>query len=67
MRPYKVCWTWRTGVGFNERFDTAELACDFVNRTGLVIHPDIDEVCYVNETDPAKPVVVWMKKKQLAA
>jgi hypothetical protein len=41
---YSVTWIFRNNHEWIQSFPTAEERADFINRVGLVSHPDIDRV-----------------------
>jgi len=41
---YRVTWIFRNGHEWHKTFATADERADFINRVGLVSHPDIDRV-----------------------
>jgi len=49
MNTYSVTWIFRNGHEWSNTFATADERQGFVNRVGLVSHPDIDRVY---TTDP---------------
>jgi len=49
MNTYSVTWIFRNGHQWSNTFATADERQGFVNRCGLVSHPDIDRVY---TTDP---------------
>jgi hypothetical protein len=41
---YQVTWIFRNGHEWSNTFSTEDQRSDFINRVGLVSHPDIDRV-----------------------
>jgi hypothetical protein len=50
MDNFKVTWIFRNGHQWSQFFTTADERTNFVNRVGLVTHPDIDRV-YITDPD----------------
>jgi hypothetical protein len=50
MMDYRVTWIFRNQHEWHKTFATADARTDFINRCGLVSHPDIDRV-YTTDPD----------------
>ena len=47
---YRVTWIFRNQHEWHNTFATVDERADFINRCGLVSHPDIDRV-YITDPD----------------
>ena len=50
MDNYRVTWIFRNGHEWHKTFAAPDARTDFINRCGLVSHPDIDRV-YITDPD----------------